>query len=670
MAEDPQPMTLQQRIASLNAAHVGRTPGELPPTSTRPKPQMPDRRPIVKQKSFNFPNEKNISTTTQPSVGNTPKGPPPLPSRKQPPPLPTRKNTSTPVEQNGTIDTQTPNGYNGPRLTTTRTKSDENRVKAPAWGEVELPPLPAKVEPKSRTKSFNTTQARSVVRTPSASSLASTATNMSNNSKQTAPPPPLPTRKPSAGNLRVNGGGARKVPPLPSNDALERARKASFASSTDQVEVTEPVPPLPSRRPSAVPSLHDIIQSTDTININDEPPPVPRLSKPDLASLQATKPKVDNYSHRQSSQSSSGCMVCRDFSGPDNHAALFPRQHVNSLQDLAYQLTSPFHSHTDKARAIFTWLHLNIDYNVRDFFSGNVRGSTPQSTLQTGLAVCEGYAALFTNIATYAGLESLVIGGHGKGFGYTALAPNSPIPPYEAGHAWNAVRIDNGQWKLIDACWGAGHVQGKGMPYTRKFAPERFTQSNEEFSLDHFPENRDHFFLPNGRTMTWPEYISINPATHPYTFERPTFFDNAKTDYSIGKHTLYPCNRHLSVSQSTPYRFQFALFCPHWSLEKHTKKGLPPVFILALGGVDGRNKHFVPLNHIPGDSAAGGGGDVWYVDVHARELGAPGETLTLFAVSSFGNRSEARGLTVKEFKEGVGRVGMGFVGVAAWELIR
>ena len=86
-----------------------------------------------------------------------------------------------------------------------------------------------------------------------------------------------------------------------------------------------------------------------------------------------------------------------------------------SLDWLAGQLTDPFPSLTDKARAIFTWLHHNIDYNVEAFFNNNVRSSTPASTLDSGLAVCEGYAALFTAIATKAGLQSVVVSGYGKG---------------------------------------------------------------------------------------------------------------------------------------------------------------------------------------------------------------------------------------------------------------
>lgn len=675
MAEDPQPMTLQQRIASLNAAHVGRLPGAPPIPSTRPKPQIPDRRPVVKQKSFNIPNESNVTTTSQPDVGNTPSGPPPLPSRKKPPPLPTRKNTqSSQEERRDSASSQSSNGYNAPRLTTTRTKSDENRIKAPAWGEVELPPLPAKVEPKSRTKSF-TERPQVARRTPSISSTTSTTsavTTASSNARQPVRPP-LPSRKSSSGSLQPNG--ARKLPPLPSNDALERAKKAAFTSSSDHIQPVESIPSLPVRRPTNNPTIHDIVQSTNSVNLNGKPPPIPQSSKPDLSAIQATKPKLNGHTHTTTTtppQLSNGCLICRDFSAPDHHATLFPRQHVTSLSQLAHNLTSPFPSPTDKARTIFTWLHHNISYNVQDFFTGNVQSSTPQSTLQTGLAVCEGYASLFTTIATHAGLESIVIGGHGKGFGYTALPPNSPIPPYSAGHAWNAVRIDNNEWKLIDCTWGAGHVQGHGQPYVAQFSPERFTQSNEDFAVDHFPENKNHFFLPGGRTLSWQEYITINPANYPYPFERPTFFDNAKTDYSIGRQTVCPPNRYISVSRdrSESIRFQFSLFCPHWSLERDTRKGSPPVFVLAVPDPrdsSGPRKRYIPLEYIPGHG--GGGGDTWFVDVLARELGRPGDSLTLFAVKSFGDREDARGLTVREFLEGVGRVGMGFVGVSGWELV-
>lgn len=163
--------------------------------------------------------------------------------------------------------------------------------------------------------------------------------------------------------------------------------------------------------------------------------------------------------------------------------------------------------------------------------------------------------------------------------------------------------------------------------------------------------------------MSWEDYIQIDPARWPYSFERPTLFDNAKSDYCIGKHSVVPPARKISIYEQETVRFQFGLLCPHWRLDP--QKQIPPVFILAAGGVDGREKHYIPLEHV---RDSGKGGDLWYVDVPARTLGAPGEILTLFAVTSFGDRQDARGLSVQEFRTGVGRVAMGFVGVAAWEL--
>src|SRR5271163_2503398 len=73
----------------------------------------------------------------------------------------------------------------------------------------------------------------------------------------------------------------------------------------------------------------------------------------------------------------------------------------------------------------------------------------------------------------------------------------------------------------IDPCWGAGHVEGKGQPYIAKFTPQYFTMSNEEFGIKHFPGNKDMFFLPEGRRMSWEEYIQINPASWPLQVEAP-----------------------------------------------------------------------------------------------------------------------------------------------------
>src|SRR5277367_4236729 len=72
MAEDPQPLTLQQRIASLNAAHVVRAPG-VPP-AVRPKPQVPKRPVVVRNKSINNSPEQVNGSIADSTIGNQPNG--------------------------------------------------------------------------------------------------------------------------------------------------------------------------------------------------------------------------------------------------------------------------------------------------------------------------------------------------------------------------------------------------------------------------------------------------------------------------------------------------------------------------------------------------------------------------------------------------------------------
>jgi Transglutaminase-like superfamily len=663
MAEDSQIMTLQQRIAALNASHIGRVPGEPPRPvlpSNRPTPQVPTRRPnLVTHKSVNNPPEQLNGAVSVVVVGNKP-APPPLPTRKKPPPLPVRKESQD-AERRSLIESS-------PSTANTSRSASSDRIKAPAWGDCELPTLPPKGQATAPRK-YSSDRPKYINRAPSSTTTVSTASSFDGRrpSDPSIPPvpslpPPLPSRKVEVEHHEnvVGQEPRRIIPSVPSAEYLQRAQRSALSYGLNKPQVQERV------SPEQIPTFRRRQSPTHA-----EAPPIPLASRPDLSAIQAMKPNTTATTSMVNGVMSSSyntCLTCRDFSGPDRHASLFPRQQVTSLDALAYQLTSPFESLTDKARSVFVWLHHNVRYDVDNFFRGTVKGSTPQSTLQTGLAVCEGYAALFSNLASYAGLESLVISGHGKGYGYEPLAPGSTLPPYNAGHAWNAVKIDHGEWKLIDACWGAGHVQGKGMPYIQKFSPEYFCMSNEEFGIKHFPGNKEHFFLPGGRRMSWEEYIQINPKFWPGLVETPTVFTTAKEDYYIGENTVMPRNRHISISSAGMVRFQFGLICPHWTLDKHGNKGPPPVFMMMVHGLDGRDKDTFALEYIKSGAK---GGDLWYLDMNSRELGAPGQTITLFAVTGFDNRTgdQCRGLTVQEFRQGKGRVAMGFSGIAAWELV-
>lgn len=179
---------------------------------------------------------------------------------------------------------------------------------------------------------------------------------------------------------------------------------------------------------------------------------------------------------------------------------------------------------------------------------------------------------------------------------------------------------------------------------------------NDEFGLKHFPMDNSHFFRIDGRpSISWEEYI-MNDVE-----ERLTVFSNATPDHGLGERTFLPAAKEIKVfdPQNDPdVRFQFAYICPHWDNER-LGTGKPYVMVLHVGGRDGRKTDWIPFQT---------DGKVWWLDVDRRELGAPGQKVSVYAVNSFNNQ-DARGLTYAEYKSKKGRVAMGFAGIAMWELV-
>ncbi|KAE8377049.1 hypothetical protein BDV26DRAFT_293604 [Aspergillus bertholletiae] len=702
MAEETQVLSIQQRIAALSQAQAGQSPqaaaspllGAQPtPFASRPVPSRQPATDTVLLNSHGLPRGRSPDRNEPTAVHQKPVlRPPPTPAQKPraPPPLPIRKASTEPAPA---LPPRRPSGFSRKEsreslgsdishststsagratiASTTSSNSDTVRsVRAPAWG-AKLPPLPPKrediktVQTPTRPRPPPATSSRSLSHgrpslPPRRESTNGTSTNGARSTSR--PPPPLPSRinsdkSPGLASTDTNGKPSiRKLPPPPpSSAALEKLQSSGLAGINRNTE--SPVQETNSGAHEPQP--------------NGVPPPVPRATRPDidLAALQASKPRLPQSAH-STAVPSPVCLKCRDFTAPDTHAARYPRESLPSsdLAWLARELTAPFLSSTDKARALFTWLHHNIEYDVNAFFNHCVKPSTPASTLATGLAVCEGYAALFVILATHAGLEAVIVPGHGKGYGYEAPALGAPVPPVSAtGHAWSAVRIDNGQWKLLDACWGAGVVQGPGQPYKKHFNPAMFTDSNDEFGLRHYPSNRSHFFRNDGRPeITWEEYILGNPNS-PLSAEQPTVFGDA-ANHSIGERSFRPAAKQISIHDPSPLRFQFNLICEHWTLKHHTR-AKPGLFLLMVHGIDGRQEDRLPFTHVQG-SGPGGGGDFWYVDVpNAKILGAPGQKLAIAVLTSFGDRKDARGVTAEEYRQQVGRVGMAWAYIAEWQLV-
>ncbi|MCA9790959.1 MAG: hypothetical protein KC910_04160 [Candidatus Eremiobacteraeota bacterium] len=150
------------------------------------------------------------------------------------------------------------------------------------------------------------------------------------------------------------------------------------------------------------------------------------------------------------------------------------------LKALARSLVQGKASDQDRALALYSWLGENVAYDVDGFLKGEYGDCSAEAVFKRRVTVCSGYANLFKAMADEVGLESEVVDGFSKGYGYQARATPKPEPD----HAWNAVKID-GRWQLLDATWGAGGIdQGK---FKREPSRDWFMVKPDQFIYSHYP---------------------------------------------------------------------------------------------------------------------------------------------------------------------------------------
>lgn len=191
-----------------------------------------------------------------------------------------------------------------------------------------------------------------------------------------------------------------------------------------------------------------------------------------------------------------------------------------SVSDLASILSHYAKTEAEKARIIYSWIAHNISYDVQAYLSKDYRDSSPQAVLITRKGVCSGYANLYMALARAMGLESSVIDGYAKGYGYVVSQTT------KINHAWNAVKINN-KWYLIDSTWGAGNINsGK---FNKQFNPYYFAAPPEQFIFDHFPVENQWQLLTKNYTK---EQFDAAPKIF------PEFFRDGLRFVSYYNHTI------------------------------------------------------------------------------------------------------------------------------------
>ena len=188
------------------------------------------------------------------------------------------------------------------------------------------------------------------------------------------------------------------------------------------------------------------------------------------------------------------------------------------VAELAQQITQGATNEAMRARALYTWITEHIRYDVQEWAhitgggSAYMNAHDPLSVIERGTTVCAGYAWLYDAMARSVGLDSTFLIGAVRG--YRGTPDDTLVSAFK--HAWNAVKVD-GDWRLLDATWGARQTGESETDYLDRQAYYFDTPPNQMI-FDHLPE-----------TSEW--QLLADPLPDAATFNhlpnlKPTFFQH------------------------------------------------------------------------------------------------------------------------------------------------
>eukprot|EP00118_Oscarella_pearsei_P018429 m.188831 g.188831 ORF g.188831 m.188831 type:complete len:738 (+) comp39395_c0_seq2:41-2254(+) len=177
-----------------------------------------------------------------------------------------------------------------------------------------------------------------------------------------------------------------------------------------------------------------------------------------------------------------------DFKDMDEYAMSAPS---DSIASLAKSFKKQTRDERSLARFIFSWITSNVQYDADAYFSGDQSNDDVDTVFRIRRCVCGGFSKLFKALAKAVGLDSHIVTGYSKGYGYRM---GDSFEGKKPSHAWNVVKV-NGQWHPVDVTWASGYINDK-FEFTRRFSDYYFLTPPNQFILDHFPVDEDWQLLP------------------------------------------------------------------------------------------------------------------------------------------------------------------------------
>lgn len=197
---------------------------------------------------------------------------------------------------------------------------------------------------------------------------------------------------------------------------------------------------------------------------------------------------------------------------------------VNNFQKLIEKLKilSKDMTKESKAYLIYCWTCQNIEYDTDSYFSKDYSKTSTEDCFLNKKAICSGYSHLIKDIGLSLGIEIKEINGYAKGYSYF---PGQNFN--DTNHAWNAVKL-NGNWYLLDSCWGAGYVT-KEKKFSKTFKRFYFCMNPNLFLLKHLPKDPQDQLIDNPISLE-DFQKRVSPSDTFYTYD---FYDISETNYEF-----------------------------------------------------------------------------------------------------------------------------------------
>lgn len=189
------------------------------------------------------------------------------------------------------------------------------------------------------------------------------------------------------------------------------------------------------------------------------------------------------------------------YNAIDNIILKYPKD-ISSTESLAERIQKDFKSDHDRARAIYSWIALNMKYDYKAYLNPPkpvrfsyrneaekqeqitlIKDKTWQKGFESRKAVCEGFTLLYQRLCSLTGLKCEVIRGDSKRLLSDIGRENSL-----SNHSWNIVEVD-GRWILVDVTWGQGYYDGSRKVAVNHFTPVYFDTDPKYFFAKHFPDS-------------------------------------------------------------------------------------------------------------------------------------------------------------------------------------